>query len=174
MTEIETSPQQVHQLVQYLMSEDILYPLAISIRKLPFESRKDIQLIFSSVLRFKPPQNDKADPIVLKHIVNQRPEIVIALCHGYDYRPSFLHCGLILREALKHECLTALVLYDEPSDIRRKGLQGIDESKPSSGRGVFWQFFDWIDRCDFDMSADCFEVFRVGYSFIHACRVIGR
>lgn len=71
-------------------------------------------------------------------------------------------CGGILKEALKYDAVTALVLYHEPSD---KGepmdLASIDTSHPASGNGVFWKFFDWIDNSLFEVSTDAFDTFRV-------------
>ncbi|KAI9668356.1 MAG: hypothetical protein M1831_001110 [Alyxoria varia] len=183
--EAEASPQAAHQLIEYLSSEDILWPLAASIPRLPFESRKDAQVIFSNVFRFRTPshtrssidisptntknpgsnnngaQQQEGDPIILQHIVNERPDIVVALCHGYEHRESAMPCGGVLREALKHDSIAALILYDEPTpDGRSHGLVGIDPNKPASGKGVFWKFFDWIDKGAFEVSADAFNTFR--------------
>ena len=50
LPEVDCSPDQVHQLVSCIIQEDILYELARSIRLLPFEARKDAQIIFSHIL----------------------------------------------------------------------------------------------------------------------------
>ena len=42
-----------------------------------------------------------------------------------------------------------------------KGLNAIDRDRPQSGRGVFWRFFDWIDKSSFEVAADAFTTFRV-------------
>ncbi|KPI44518.1 Conidiophore development protein hymA [Cyphellophora attinorum] len=60
--EHDTSPDQVHQLVTCIIQEDILYELARSIRLLPFEARKDAQIIFSHILRFKPANSQTGEP----------------------------------------------------------------------------------------------------------------
>lgn len=71
-------------------------------------------------------------------------------------------CGGILKEALKHDAVTALILYDEPSNHGKPlDLGSIDTSQPSSGHGVFWKFFDWIDKAAFEISTDAFDTFRV-------------
>lgn len=72
-------------------------------------------------------------------------------------------CGGILKEALKHDAVTALILYDEPSGPPLD-LGSIDTSQPSSGQGVFWKFFDWIDKSLFEVSTDAFDTFRVCYT----------
>ncbi len=71
-------------------------------------------------------------------------------------------CGGVLREALKYDAITALILYDEPNPERPlRELAGVDPTVKSSGEGVFWQFFDWIDKGAFEVSADAFNTFRV-------------
>lgn len=76
-------------------------------------------------------------------------------------------CGGILKEALKHDAVTALILYDEPSlHGRPLDLGSIDTDQPASGQGVFWKFFGWIDKSLFEVSTDAFDTFRVSHSYI--------
>lgn len=158
--EIETSPQQVYQLVHLLMSEDVLLPLASNIHRLPFETRKDAQVIFSSLFRYKPNvPNAGPDPPVLSYVVHDRPEIVSALCYGYNHRESAMPCGGILREALKYDSICARILYDEPG--RTTPLQQLNANIKASGQGIFWKFFEWIDKGAFEVCADAFATFRV-------------
>ncbi|KAI9842417.1 MAG: hypothetical protein M1837_007162 [Sclerophora amabilis] len=163
--ETESSPEQVFQLISAMIQEDFLLILARSVRKLPFESRKDAQVIFSYVLRFKPPNHPANEPIALSYIVYDRPEVVIALCRGYDYRESAISCGTVLREALKHDPVAAIMLCDESGDGHgtngpTPSLMKADINKPQNGDGVFWRFFDWIDKGSFEVSADAFTTFR--------------
>jgi len=142
------------------MSEDVLLPLASNIHLLPFETRKDAQVIFSSLFRYKPNvPNAPPDPPVLSYVVNNRPDIVSALCYGYDHRESAMPCGGILREALKYDSICATILYDEPG--RTIPLQKLDPNVRVSGQGIFWKFFGWIDKGAFEVSADAFATFRV-------------
>ena len=71
-------------------------------------------------------------------------------------------CGTVLRELLKFKEIITIVLYDQskegetaiqPADINLDAVQ--------SGEGVFWQFFEWIDKGAFEVSADAFTTFRV-------------
>ncbi|KAF2012264.1 Mo25-domain-containing protein [Aaosphaeria arxii CBS 175.79] len=157
--EAETSPESVHQLLSLIVQEDILFFLANNIHKLPFESRKDAQVIFSTAFRYKPA--GASDPQVLHHVISYRPEIIIALCRGYDRRESAMPCGGVLREALKYDAIAALLLYDEPTpDGKTRDLASVNPDIPSSGEGVFWKFFDWIDKAAFEVSADAFNTFR--------------
>jgi len=164
--EVETSPQHVYQLVHLLMTEDVLFLIAKSIHSLPFETRKDAQVIFSNLFRYRPDHpSQQQDPPILQYVVNKRPDLITVLCNGYDHRESAMFCGGILREALKHDSVCALILYDEPAENgRSKGLHGVDPNIPASGKGVFWKFFEWIDKGAFEVSADAFSTFRVSPS----------
>jgi len=151
-----------------MLQEDLLLLLARNIHKLPFEARKDTQVIFSNAFRYKTPGNTASEPLALNYTMNWRLDIITALCHGYDRRESAMPCGGVLREALKYDAIAALVLYDEPTpDGRLRELSSIDTTEPSSGKGVFWKFFDWIDKGSFEVSADAFNTFRASDMFEH-------
>ncbi|CAI6334569.1 unnamed protein product [Periconia digitata] len=157
--EAEVNQELVFQLLSFIIQEDLLYYLANNIHKLPFESRKDAQVIFSTAFRYKPV--GASDPQVLHHVIQFRPEIIISLCRGYDRRESAMPCGGVLREALKYDSIAALLLYDEPTtDGKTRDLGDVNPDEPSSGNGVFWRFFDWIDKGAFEVSADAFNTFR--------------
>ncbi|KPI44705.1 Conidiophore development protein hymA [Cyphellophora attinorum] len=70
-------------------------------------------------------------------------------------------CGTILRQALQHDTVAAVILYDE-SQPGEKAVQlnTVDVSRKQSGKGVFWQFFQWINKSSFEVSADAFTTFR--------------
>lgn len=158
---MDSSPEQVHQLVNCIINEDILYELARSIRLLPFEARKDAQIIFSHVLRFKPPASAPNETTAINYLVMTRPEIIIELCHGYDDPKSAMPCGTILRQALQHDTVAAVMLYDESQRGEKAvSLNTVDVSRPQSGKGVFWRFFEWINKSSFEVSADAFTTFR--------------
>ena len=152
----------MHQLVSCIIQEDILYELARSIRLMPFEARKDAQVIFSHILRFKPANAKSGDPSAISYLVLQRPEIIVELCRGYNYPQSALPCGTILRQALQHDSIAALILYDESKPGQRAvQLKEVDVGCKQSGDGLFWNFFQWIDKGSFEVSADAFTTFRV-------------
>lgn len=92
----------------------------------------------------------------------QRPEIIVELCRGYEDPKSAMPCGTILRQALAFDTIAAVVLYDE-SQRGEKAVQlnSVDVGKKQTGRGVFWQFFQWINKGSFEVSADAFTTFRV-------------
>ncbi|KAK5232751.1 Hym1p [Exophiala xenobiotica] len=163
--EVDCSPDQVHQLVSCIIQEDILYELARSIRSLPFEARKDAQIIFSHILRWRPNGTPPTtEPSAISYLVLQRPEIIVELCRGYEYPQSAMACGTILRQALQYDTVAAVILYDEsqPDSTKDQAVQlkEVDVTKPQSGNGVFWKFFGWINKGSFEVSADAFTTFR--------------
>lgn len=132
--------------------------------RLPFESRKDTQVIFSYVFRFRPPTaSPKSDPLALSYVVNNRPQVLLELCRGYEHKESATPAGSVLREVLKSEAAAAIILYDdnEESGSSNKGINLIDRDRRQSGEGVFWRFFDWVDKSSFEVAADAFTTFRV-------------
>ena len=162
MAETESSPEQVTQLVTSIIQEDLLHSLARSIHLLPFETRKDAQAIFSYVLRFKPANSIASEPPAIAYIVDTRPEVVVELCRGYEHRESAMPCGIVLREALKHESVAAIILYDHSTQNESATkMDDIDFEAEQTGDGIFWNFFSWIDRGAFEVSTDAFTTFRV-------------
>ncbi|RYP14374.1 hypothetical protein DL765_006419 [Monosporascus sp. GIB2] len=161
--EVESTPEQVYQLVTGLIEEDLLLLLAQNLYRLPFESRKDTQVIFSYVFRFRPPTaSPKTDPVALSYVVNNKPQVLLELCRCYDHKESATPAGTVLREVLKNEAAAAIILYDDGEEpgSSQKGVTAIDRERPQSGNGVFWRFFDWIDKSSFEVAADAFTTFR--------------
>lgn len=161
---MEASPEQIYQLVTGIIEEDLLYLLAINLYRLPFESRKDTQVIFSYVFRFRPPTAAaKSDPLALAYVVEKRPQVLVELCRGYDHKESATPAGTVLREVLKNEAAAAIILYDDgdAQGSSTRGVASINRERPQSGDGVFWMFFDWIDKSSFEVAADAFTTFRV-------------
>ncbi|KAF7502252.1 hypothetical protein GJ744_006299 [Endocarpon pusillum] len=158
--EVECSPEQVQQLVQCIIQEDILFDLARSIRKLPFEARKDAQIIFAHILRWKPANGRSSEPAI-SYLVSKRPEIIVELCRGYEYPESALPCGTILRQAIMQDSITAIILYDESKPGERAvQISEVDVRRQESCQGLFWNFFNWINKGSFEVSADAFNTFR--------------
>ncbi|KAK8094403.1 Mo25-like protein [Apiospora hydei] len=161
--ESDSTPDQVYQLVQGLIEEDLLLLLAQHLWRLPFESRKDTQVIFSYVFRFRPPTaSPKTDPVALSYVVNNKPQVLLELCRGYEHKESATPAGSVLREVLKSEAAAAIILYDDGEEpgSSLKGVTAIERERPQSGSGVFWRFFDWIDKSSFEVAADAFTTFR--------------
>ena len=159
--EAESNPDQVHQLIHSIIQEDLLYDISKSVRLLPFEARKDTQILFSHILRFKPANAAAGDPSAISYLVLQRPEIIIELCRGYNHAQSAMPCGQILRQALASDTIAAVILYDESQPGERAvQLKEVDVGKRQTGKGTFWNFFQWINKGSFEVSADAFTTFR--------------
>ncbi|KAL1582732.1 hypothetical protein WHR41_08603 [Cladosporium halotolerans] len=161
--EVEADQQTVFALVSAILAEGLLPLLVDHIHRLPFEARKDTQTIISNVFRFRSPGSTSSEPDALREVIRKQPEIIIALCKGYERRESASPCGGILKEALKWDAVAAVILYDEPlPDGKTVDIYNdVDTSAPASGRGVFWSFFGWIDKSSFEVSADAFDTFRL-------------
>lgn len=159
----ETNPEQVFQMVAAIVNESLLPMLVDNIYRLPFEARKDTQTIISNVFRFRAPGSNSSEPDALKEVLVRQPEIIVALCNGYERRESASPCGGILKEALKWDAVAAVILYDEPlPDGKTVNIfSEVDTTSQSSGDGVFWKFFKWIDKSSFEVSADAFDCFRM-------------
>lgn len=167
--EQDSTPDTTGQLVTSIVQEDLLLLLADNLHRLPFEARKDSQTIFTYSLRWT--TSAKELPPAISYILNNRPEIIVELCQSYARSESALPSGLILQEALKHECIVKIILYHEPD--RHFKLDETNPNVPSSGDGVFWQFFDWIDKGTFEVSTDAFKTFRVRHVFqFAACSLL--
>ncbi|KAK4205787.1 Mo25-like protein [Triangularia verruculosa] len=161
--EAEPSPEQIYQLITGMIEEDVLYLLAANLHRLPFESRKDTQVIFSYIFRFRAPTNvQKPEPLALAWVVEKRPQVLVELCKAYDYKESATPAGTVLREVLKNEAAAAVILYDDGDEIgsSARGVGGINPDRPQTGNGVFWKFFEWIDKSSFEVAADAFTTFR--------------
>ena len=160
--EHDSSPEAVAALVEDMKKEDFFHHLASNIHLLRFEARKHAQIILSYSLRFKPPGSKEEETPGLSHIIDHRPEVVRDLCRGYEHRESAMPCGAVLREILKNEHVTSLVLYDETQGEEEPAarVHDLDFEKPQSGRGIFWRFFDWIENAAFEASTDAFSTFR--------------
>ncbi|KAK5168632.1 Hym1p [Saxophila tyrrhenica] len=161
--DVDAQPEQVYQLVSTILAESLLPLLVTNIHRLPFEARKDTQTIISNVFRFRNPGSTHTEPDALKEVLRTQPGIVVSLCNGYERRESAGACGGILKEALKWDAVAAVILYDEPlPDGKTIDIYNdVDASSQSSGNGVFWKFFDWIDKSSFEVSADAFDCFRL-------------
>ncbi len=145
-----------------MIKQDFFYVVAHSMHLLNFLGRKDAQTIFSYAFRFRPENSIEESTPAIRFILDQRPEVIVQLCRGYEHKESAMPCGTVLREILKIKEVIKIILYDESLE-GEKAIKPdqIDLDVMQSGEGVFWSFFDWIDRGAFEVSADAFTTFRV-------------
>jgi hypothetical protein len=60
------------------------------------------------------------------------------------------------------DTLAAIILYDESKPGERAvQIRDVDVGRQESCQGLFWNFFDWINKGSFEVSADAFNTFRV-------------
>ena len=154
--------------VNTLISQDVLFLLARGMGYMDIQGFVASQKILSFLIRWKPTNyTGSLDTPVVKHMVDTRPEITYWLCRGYDSNtaksdrlPS--HSGKVLREAIKFESVALTIFYNQSLANREcASIKGVDMSAKQTGEGLFWQFFEWINKQTFEVAADCFNTFKV-------------
>ena len=114
------------------------------------------------MFRWKPAGSTSPDPPAIVYVVEERPEVIIELCRGYEHRESALACGMVLRDILKHESVAIIILHNQSGkDEHAAKINEIDFGAIQTGEGIFWDFFPWIDTGAFEVSTDAFTTFRV-------------
>ena len=166
-------PGQVAELVQHMIKLDFFFLVTRSMHQLSFLGRKDAQTIFSHAFRFRPENSIEDTTLAIRSVLDQRPEVVVELCRGYEHKESAMPCGTVLREILKFKEIIAVILYDQSHEGETAiKYADIDLDAIQSGEGVFWKFFEWIDKGAFEVSADAFTTFRV--SAVILCSYLGK
>jgi calcium binding protein 39 len=60
------------------------------------------------------------------------------------------------------DSITAVILYDESKPGERAvQIMEVEARRKETCQGLFWNFFDWINKGSFEVSADAFNTFRV-------------
>ncbi|AOW27450.1 calcium binding protein 39 [Candida albicans P57072] len=126
--EVEPQPDQITQLAQEIYSTDCLYYLVVNLRKLDFDSRKDVVILFSTLLRRT--MANKSPTV--DYLVHSKPEIITMLIKGPENLEIGLICGQILRDCIKFEVINRFVLYS-----------------PS-----FYNFFKYVQIPTFEIATD--------------------
>ncbi|KAJ3026381.1 UNVERIFIED_CONTAM: hypothetical protein HDU68_005749 [Siphonaria sp. JEL0065] len=128
----DPSPELVAQLSHEIYNNDILPLLIGNICKLEFEAKKDVSQIFNNLLR-----RQIGTRFPTAEYVGARPEIFVEFFR-YENQDIALHCGMILRECIRHEILAKQIL-DSPQ---------------------FWKFFVYVELPTFDVASDAFQTFK--------------
>merc|ERR1712110_412095 len=121
------------QLSQEMYNTGMLLLLLRNLHRIDFEGKKDAVQIFNNVLRR---QIGTRTPTV--EYICTKPEIVFALCHGYERQEIALNCGAMLRECIRYEALTKILLHSEQ----------------------FYDFFKYVEVSTFDIASDAFATFK--------------
>ncbi|CAO3592739.1 unnamed protein product [Absidia cylindrospora] len=133
LIENEQNTDLVAQLAQEVYSNDLLQLMILNIQKFEFEAKKDVAQIFNLLLRRS---IGTRSPTV--EYLCTREEILFSLLKGYEKPEVALNCGLILRECLRHESLSKIILYSPQ----------------------FYLFFDYVEVSTFDIASDAFASFK--------------
>ncbi|KAF0483924.1 Mo25-like protein [Gigaspora margarita] len=123
----------VAQLAQEVYNNDILQLLVLNMWRFEFEAKKDVTQIFNNLLRR---QIGSLTPTV--DYLKNKEDILFTLLKGYENSEIALNCGLILRECLRHESLTKIILYSPQ----------------------FYNFFEYVELNTFDIASDAFATFK--------------
>ncbi|CAG8478407.1 22011_t:CDS:10 [Cetraspora pellucida] len=129
----EPVQETVAQLAQEVYNNDILQLLVLNIWRFEFEAKKDVSQIFNNLLRR---QIGSLTPTV--DYLKNKEDILFTLLKGYENSEVALNCGLILRECLRHESLTKIILYSPQ----------------------FYNFFEYVELSTFDIASDAFATFK--------------
>ncbi|GEQ70791.1 hypothetical protein JCM33374_g4470 [Metschnikowia sp. JCM 33374] len=128
--ENEPQPDQIALLAQEVYASDCLFHLVQALRKLDFESRKDVVALFSALLR----RRIGNDSPTVDYLVHKKPEILVALMRGPEISDTALVCGQILRECVKFEQINRFVLNN----------------------ALFWNYFRYAQNSIFEIATDTF------------------
>ncbi|KAF9114051.1 mo25 protein, partial [Mortierella sp. AM989] len=132
-SENDPVPETVAQLAQEVYSNNLLQLLVDNIAKFEFEAKKDVAQIFNNLLRR---HIGSRSPTV--EYLCTRDQILFTLIQGYENQEIALNCGMILRECLRHEVLTKIILNSQQ----------------------VYKFFDYVEMNTFDIASDAFATFK--------------
>jgi len=131
--EHEPNPDQVQSLMEEVFNSSFPSLLVIHLADLEFESRKDASHIFKFILQRQHAGQRPGVAYVANHT-----DLIPLLVKGYESPDIALMSGSMLRECLKHEELTRMLLWSE----------------------LFYSFFTYVELPNFDVSSDAFVSFR--------------
>ncbi|CDR46591.1 CYFA0S24e00672g1_1 [Cyberlindnera fabianii] len=126
----DPQPDLIAQLAQEVYATDLLYYLILNLPHLEFDSRKDVSTLFSTLLRR---QIGSRSPTV--DYLLGRPKILNLLLKGPEVPSVCLITGAILRDCIKLEVLTKVIIQDP----------------------VVWRYFEFSSRGTFENITDSFQ-----------------
>lgn len=128
--ENDPQPDQISLLAQEIYASDTLYNLVLNLRNLDFDLRKDVAVVFLTLLR----RRIGCESPTVDYIVHSKPEIVTLLLRGPEHEDAALVCGQILRDCVKYEPINKMVLYHP----------------------LFWPLFRYAQLLHFEIATDVF------------------
>ncbi|CUM66189.1 uncharacterized protein PRCAT00003847001 [Priceomyces carsonii] len=128
--ENDPQPDQISLLAQEIYSTDCLYYLIVNLKKLDFDSRKDVLNLLLTLLRR---QIGSKSPTV--EYLLSKPEIILLLAKGPETPEIGLICGQLLRDCIKFESINRFVLLSP----------------------TFWNYFKYVQVPVFELATDAFS-----------------
>ncbi|KAM5311133.1 calcium-binding protein 39-like isoform 4-T11 [Glossophaga mutica] len=130
----ETPTEAVTQLAQELYNSGLLVTLIADLQLIDFEGKKDVTHVFNNILRR---QIGTRCPTV--EYISAHPHILFMLLKGYEAPQIALRSGIMLRECIRHESLTKIILFSDQ----------------------FRDFFKYVELSTFDIASDAFATFKL-------------
>lgn len=128
--ETDPLPDQIALFAQEAYQTEVLLLLVVHLPSLEFDSRKEVVVIFSTLLRR---QIGNHSPTIDYLSTNTKLfDALIIACSNYDVA---LIAGVILRDCMKHEQLVKIVLRSP----------------------AFWTLFDTVSKAPFEIATDAFS-----------------
>jgi calcium binding protein 39 len=119
------------EISKYIQSENLFYLLISTIETVSFETRKDTTTIFNYLLR----KNVSGFVLYLEN----NGGLVEHLIQGYEHADSALSCGAMLRESIRYESLSRMVINSP----------------------LLWRFFEtYVHLPNFEVASDAFNTLR--------------
>ncbi|XP_069496170.1 calcium-binding protein 39-like isoform X2 [Ambystoma mexicanum] len=129
----EPQTETVAQLAQELYNSGLLVTLITNLHLIDFEGKKDVSQVFNNILRR---QIGTRYPTV--EYISSHQHILFILQKGYETAQVASHCGIMLRECIRHEPLAKIILHSED----------------------FGDFFKYVEMSTFDIASDAFATFK--------------
>ena len=137
----ENEPQQdqIQLLLTEILQSNSLYLSTFTLPKLDFDSRKDVVVMYSTLLRRnslngmkQPATTSLSPPPVVDYLLHAQPKILDYLLRGPEHSEIALVTGQIIRDCIKFEKINKHVLYS-----------------PS-----FWNLFKYVENPTFEIACD--------------------
>jgi len=132
--EHEPNQEIIKSLIEEMFAQELIPVLVTNLERLDFESKKDTAGIFNTLLRRS--QIDKSPSCV--DYLGTNPQVLVQMVSGCNDKDTALNFGVMLRECIRYEILTKILLQDEN----------------------FYVFFTLVESPNFDVASDAFTTFK--------------
>jgi len=130
---MEPSVETIASVAAEVETHEVVPLLITNLGRLDFESRRNMVSIYGALLR----RNVQSVHPFVEHMVNN-PQILLQTVSGYKDSTIWQHTGLLLRESIRYEELTKILLQPD----------------------MFYQFFELVELQNFDIAIDAFSTFK--------------